>query len=104
MYCVSFEPLTPKKMLQHAQRKVTKLMSGLEHKSYEEQLRKLELFSWEKRRLSGDFITLYNCLKWGCGEVGIIFFCFVSRDKARRSGLTLPQKRFRLNIGEKPIL
>jgi len=87
-------------LLEWVQRRITKMIRGLEN-LYEERLRELGLFSLEKRRLQGELTAAFQYLKGACRKDGHNFFSESCCDRTRTSGLKPRKGRFRLDRRKK---
>ena len=65
------------------------MFRGLEHLSYEDRLRELELFSMEKRRLRGDLIVAFQYLNGAYRKAGEGLFIRERSDRIRGNGFKL---------------
>ncbi|KAK4806875.1 hypothetical protein QYF61_012596 [Mycteria americana] len=79
------------------QRRATKMIRGLEQLSYEERLRELGLFSLEKRRLWGDLIVTFQCIKGAYKKDGEPFY----QGLTGGNSFKLREGRFRTDIRKK---
>lgn len=71
--------------LGRAQLRATKMVKGLEHKSYKVRLKDLHLFNLVKRRPRGNLITAYNCLKGTYKYEGEKLFLLETDDITRNN-------------------
>ena len=76
---------------------------GLEHLHYEDRLRELGLFCLEQRRLQGDHIGAFQCLKGAYGKAGEGLFIRACSNRMRGSGFKLEEGRLRIDIRKKFI-
>ena len=89
-YCIQAQGPQHKKdaeLLEHVQRRATKMIRGLEHLSYEERLRELDLFNLEKRQFQGDLIVAFQYLKGAYKQEGE--WLFTGRIVIGKGGIVL---------------
>ena len=82
---------------EQVQRRAMKMIRGLEHPSYVERLRKLSLFSLEKRRLWGDLIAAFQYFRGAYKQEKHQLFIWTDSDRTRRIGFKLKEQRSRLD-------
>ena len=88
-------------LLEHVQRRATKVIQGMEHLSYN-RLRQLGMFSLQNRRLQRDLIAAFQYLKWSYRKEGDRLFSRVCGDRTRGNVLSnIEEGRFRLDIRKK---
>lgn len=98
-YCISVWGPQNKKdveLLEQTEKRVMKMIKGLEHLSYGGRLRKLGLFSMKKRRLQGDFTITFLYWKGAYKQEGDFL---LGVTVIRQRGMALNwERKFSLNV------
>ena len=90
--------LKDEKKLESVQRRATKLIPGFRGLTYEERLKRLDMFSLKDRRIRGDLIETYKILK-NIDNVSLEnFFELSSQLTTRNNGLKLKGQRFNTDL------
>ena len=84
--------------LEHVQKRATRMIRELETEPYEERLKKLGVFSLEKRKLRGDMITLFKYIKDSNTEKRQDLFSVITEFRIDNKGLKLQEVRFQLIV------
>ena len=87
--------------LERVQRRAMRMIRGLETKPYDETLKKLGMFSIEKRRLRGEIIAFLMYLEGYHTEEGQDLFSITPECRTQNSGLRSQEVRFWLNNRKK---
>ena len=82
--------------MERIQRLATRMVKGMRELPYEERLRRLNIFSLERRRLRGDLILAYNICHGRLDLPHAEFFETPAERDLRGHGFKLRHRRFRL--------
>jgi len=103
-YCIhAWSPQQKKdiELLKWVQRRVTKLISGLEYLSHKERPRELGLFSLEERKFQGDLLAAFHYLKGAYKQDRECHFTWSDNDKTRGNSFKVKEGRFKLEVMRK---
>ena len=87
-------------MLERVQRRATKLIPSLRPFSYEERLKRLDLFTLETRRLRGQLIQVFKILNGYDHVDSDQFFIRNTNLTTRNNGFKLRGKRFNTDVAK----